>query len=136
MKLQQPFDPCNLVMLARCTTGKEAFYLAQRALLLDPESGAVWCALGTVYHKADQPRDALDAYMRAIQADSNMPEAWHNLGLLYAQCNGTQSLDSVDAFAQARRLGGRRFESPNPTEIVHADPRDWLPRSLPNKPPS
>jgi tetratricopeptide (TPR) repeat protein len=56
----------------------EAWAAFGKALLLDPESRLVWCALGNVYVRLGQLKDAAHCYTRAITFDNDMLEAWMN----------------------------------------------------------
>ena len=47
-----------------------------------------------LYQQQNQPTDALQAYICAVQLDKNHKAAWTNLGILYESCGQPK-----DAFA-------------------------------------
>jgi tetratricopeptide (TPR) repeat protein len=57
---------------------REAWEALSNAIQLDPERPLFWCALGNVYVRIGQLREAIDCYVRAITLDSDMIEAWLN----------------------------------------------------------
>ncbi|KAK2703970.1 hypothetical protein QYM36_017691 [Artemia franciscana] len=97
----EPKSGQSLYLLGRCfaSSGKvhEAF-LAYRNSVDKSESNAdTWCSIGPVsmrlgcsidaiivlYQQQNQPMDALQAYICAVQIDKKHTPAWTNLGLLY-----------------------------------------------------
>jgi hypothetical protein len=48
------------------------------AVQLNAQAALVWCAVGNVYIRASQLRQAVHSYMCAIECDSTMIEAWQN----------------------------------------------------------
>jgi tetratricopeptide (TPR) repeat protein len=57
----------------------EAFDSLSAAMQLNDKNPLIWCALGNIYVRECQLSDAALCYIRAIQADDKMIEAWLNL---------------------------------------------------------
>jgi lysine-specific demethylase 6A len=53
-----------------------------------------WCSIGVLYQQQNQPMDALQAYICAVQLVKSHSAAWTNLGILYESCGQPR-----DAFA-------------------------------------
>jgi tetratricopeptide (TPR) repeat protein len=50
-----------------------------------PDDFSAWLALGTAQHRAEQLRDAREAYQMATRLQPENPLPWHNLGLLASE---------------------------------------------------
>ncbi|XP_063491538.1 histone demethylase UTY isoform X33 [Symphalangus syndactylus] len=83
---------------------KESFAIQylQKSLEADPNSGQSWYFLGSVlYQQQNQPMDALQAYICAVQLDHGHAAAWMDLGTLYESCNQPQ--DAIKCYLNAAR---------------------------------
>uniref|UniRef100_A0A0M3IGH1 TPR_REGION domain-containing protein n=1 Tax=Ascaris lumbricoides TaxID=6252 RepID=A0A0M3IGH1_ASCLU len=58
-----------------------------------------WCSIGVLYQQQSQPMDALQAFICAVQLDSEHSAAWSDLGRLY-EVNG-QFSDALHCFKKA-----------------------------------
>jgi histone demethylase len=67
-----------------------------------------WCSIGVLYQQQNQPMDALQAYICAVQLDKDHAEAWTNLGILYESANQPQ-----DAMACFNNAGRKKPLPPN-----------------------
>jgi len=97
-----------------------AFEALQQAVYRNGNNAMYWCAIGVLYFQINQPRDALDAYLRAIRLNPNLSEVffqyifiisltlvsdiiplqvWFDLGTLYESCG--QLPDALDAYQHA-----------------------------------
>ena len=52
---------------------------------LDPDNGALWVKLGDLHGRLEQPKEAEEAYLAALQAGRPDPQAYGRLGQLYAE---------------------------------------------------
>uniref|UniRef100_A0A8B9Q9A2 [histone H3]-trimethyl-L-lysine(27) demethylase n=1 Tax=Apteryx owenii TaxID=8824 RepID=A0A8B9Q9A2_APTOW len=85
-------------------TTKESYAIQylQKSLEADPNSGQSWYFLGSVlYQQQNQPMDALQAYICAVQLDHGHAAAWMDLGTLYESCNQPQ--DAIKCYLNATR---------------------------------
>lgn len=57
--------------------------------------------LSVLYQQQNQPMDALQAYICAVQLDHGHAAAWMDLGTLYESCN--QSQDAIKCYLNATR---------------------------------
>lgn len=55
-----------------------------------------------LYQQQNQPMDALQAYICAVQLDKTHRAAWTNLGILYESCN--QPRDAFACYLNATRF--------------------------------
>uniref|UniRef100_A0A8C5BY03 [histone H3]-trimethyl-L-lysine(27) demethylase n=1 Tax=Gadus morhua TaxID=8049 RepID=A0A8C5BY03_GADMO len=79
-----------------------AIQCLQKSLEADPNSGQSWYFLGRVlYQQQNQPMDALQAYICAVQLDHSHAAAWMDLGTLYESCG--QSHDAIKCYINATR---------------------------------
>uniref|UniRef100_A0A8C1RYQ7 [histone H3]-trimethyl-L-lysine(27) demethylase n=1 Tax=Cyprinus carpio TaxID=7962 RepID=A0A8C1RYQ7_CYPCA len=77
-----------------------AIQCLQKSLEADPNSGQSWYFLGSVlYQQQNQPMDALQAYICAVQLDHSHAAAWMDLGTLYESCNQPQ--DAIKCYINA-----------------------------------
>ncbi|KAG9510826.1 Lysine-specific demethylase 6A [Fragariocoptes setiger] len=61
----------------------------------------MWCSVGTLYQRGNQPHDAMQAYIRSLQYDKSHTQAWTNLGLLYENCQ--RFSDALRCYQHAQR---------------------------------
>jgi hypothetical protein len=59
------------------------------------------CARSVLYQQQNQPMDALQAYICAVQLDHSHAAAWMDLGTLYESCNQPQ--DAIKCYVNATR---------------------------------
>uniref|UniRef100_A0AAZ3QW24 [histone H3]-trimethyl-L-lysine(27) demethylase n=1 Tax=Oncorhynchus tshawytscha TaxID=74940 RepID=A0AAZ3QW24_ONCTS len=79
-----------------------AIQCLQKSLEADPNSGQSWYFLGSVlYQQQNQPMDALQAYICAVQLDHSHAAAWMDLGTLYESCG--QPHDAIKCYINATR---------------------------------
>jgi histone demethylase len=96
----------SLYLLGRCyaAIGKvhEAFIAYRNSVDKSESNNAdTWCSIGVLYQQQNQPMDALQAYICAVQLDKDHAEAWTNLGILYESANQPQ--DAMTCFNNASR---------------------------------
>ena len=96
----------SLYLLGRCyaSIGKvhEAFIAYRNSVDKSESNNAdTWCSIGVLYQQQNQPMDALQAYICAVQLDKDHSEAWTNLGILYESANQPQ--DAMTCFNNAGR---------------------------------
>ncbi|KAM8752869.1 lysine-specific demethylase 6A isoform 6-T6 [Rhynchonycteris naso] len=86
----------------KATKENYAIQYLQKSLEADPNSGQSWYFLGSVlYQQQNQPMDALQAYICAVQLDHGHAAAWMDLGTLYESCNQPQ--DAIKCYLNATR---------------------------------
>uniref|UniRef100_A0A8C9AQ82 [histone H3]-trimethyl-L-lysine(27) demethylase n=1 Tax=Prolemur simus TaxID=1328070 RepID=A0A8C9AQ82_PROSS len=86
----------------KATQESYAIQYLQKSLETDPNSGQSWYFLGSVlYQQQNQPMDALQAYICAVQLDHGHAAAWMDLGTLYESCNQPQ--DAIKCYLNATR---------------------------------
>lgn len=59
-----------------------------------------------LYQQQNQPMDALQAYICAVQLDKTHTAAWTDLGILYENCE--QPKDALTCYINATRNKGKR----------------------------
>ena len=64
-----------------------AYVLYKKSLPFTMDNPGFWCALAELYYKNDQRKDSQDAYMRALQLNNDIPEAWLNCGFIAESCD-------------------------------------------------
>lgn len=69
--------------------------------------------LRVLYQQQNQPMDALQAYICAVQLDHSHAAAWMDLGTLYESCN--QPHDAIKCYINATRSKG----CTNTTVLAH-----------------
>jgi tetratricopeptide (TPR) repeat protein len=74
-----------------------------KALLLDEDSSRAWCLLARIYRYRGDHEAALEAYEKAVQADSRNESAQFELGVMYMD-NGRHQM-AIPHFEQVRNLG-------------------------------
>ncbi|XP_044767941.1 lysine-specific demethylase 6A isoform X4 [Neomonachus schauinslandi] len=86
----------------KATKESYAIQYLQKSLEADPNSGQSWYFLGSVlYQQQNQPMDALQAYICAVQLDHGHAAAWMDLGTLYESCSQPQ--DAIKCYLNATR---------------------------------
>ncbi|XP_053493588.1 lysine (K)-specific demethylase 6A, like isoform X2 [Ictalurus furcatus] len=86
----------------RANKDSYAIQCLQKSLEADPNSGQSWYFLGRVlYQQQNQPMDALQAYICAVQLDHSHAAAWMDLGTLYESCYQPQ--DAIKCYINATR---------------------------------
>ena len=60
-----------------------------------------------LYQQQNQPMDALQAYICAVQLDKTHRAAWTNLGILYESCS--QPRDALACYLNATRYSSVRI---------------------------
>ena len=83
-------DPTNgqsLYFLGRCyaSLGKvhDAFVSYRSSVDRSEGSADTWCSIGVLYQQQNQPMDALQAFICAVQLDKHHGPAWTNLGKIH-----------------------------------------------------
>lgn len=84
---REPLELCNFSLM---------FYLH----LFSSICHFVYC-LRVLYQQQNQPMDALQAYICAVQLDHGHAAAWMDLGTLYESCNQPQ--DAIKCYINATR---------------------------------
>ena len=95
-----------------------AITFAEQAVRNDPENGAAWANLGATYEKVGRDRDAIDAYLSALELMGNHPPLMANLVNALARqqryreaANTAQSLARIEPSANVyERLGWSHFK--------------------------
>lgn len=85
-------------------------------LFQQPNSSVVYYTcphLRVLYQQQNQPMDALQAYICAVQLDHSHAAAWMDLGTLYESCN--QPHDAIKCYINATRSKG----CTNTTALAH-----------------
>ncbi|KAM6140764.1 LOW QUALITY PROTEIN: lysine-specific demethylase 6A [Pterocles gutturalis] len=90
--------------LGRCysSIGKvqDAFISYRQSIDKSEASADTWCSIGVLYQQQNQPMDALQAYICAVQLDHGHA-AGMDLGTLYESCNQPQ--DAIKCYLNATR---------------------------------
>uniref|UniRef100_A0A2I3SVK4 [histone H3]-trimethyl-L-lysine(27) demethylase n=1 Tax=Pan troglodytes TaxID=9598 RepID=A0A2I3SVK4_PANTR len=97
--------------LGRCysSIGKvqDAFVSYRQSIDKSEASADTWCYVykssrsSVLYQQQNQPMDALQAYICAVQLDHGHAAAWMDLGTLYESCNQPQ--DAIKCYLNAAR---------------------------------
>jgi tetratricopeptide (TPR) repeat protein len=61
-----------------------------------------WCGLGVLYYKNEQTQDAVIAFQRALYLQSEMTEAWLNIGLIFEQQGEIASAQKIYQTGQTK----------------------------------
>ena len=64
----------------------DAFVSYRQSIDKSEASADTWCSIGVLYQEQNQPMDALQAYICAVQLDRNHTAAWKDLAVLYEAC--------------------------------------------------
>lgn len=121
----------SLYLLGRCYAGiskvHDAFISYRNSVEKSEGNADTWCSIGWVlkidkqtifyiennvyndnrvlYQQQNQPTDALQAYICAVQLDKNHRAAWTNLGILYETCG--QPRDAFACYLNAIKTTGK-----------------------------
>ena len=60
----------------------QAYNAYQQAVYLDHRCDALWMSVGVLYYWTSHWRDCLNAFVRSIRLNPNVPLVWRNLGVL------------------------------------------------------
>ena len=104
----KPFNICRKVMnltpslVSLCTSWK---ILCQYRNSVDKSKSNcdTWCSIGVLYQQQNQPMDALQANICAVQLDKEHWAAWTNLGILYEY--QSQPQDALACYTNDTRNG-------------------------------
>ncbi|XP_004401195.1 PREDICTED: lysine-specific demethylase 6A isoform X6 [Odobenus rosmarus divergens] len=82
-------------------SGQSWYFLGRQSIDKSEASADTWCSIGVLYQQQNQPMDALQAYICAVQLDHGHAAAWMDLGTLYESCNQPQ--DAIKCYLNATR---------------------------------
>ncbi|XP_063661063.1 histone demethylase UTY isoform X32 [Pan troglodytes] len=82
-------------------SGQSWYFLGRQSIDKSEASADTWCSIGVLYQQQNQPMDALQAYICAVQLDHGHAAAWMDLGTLYESCNQPQ--DAIKCYLNAAR---------------------------------
>ena len=68
----------------------------------DPKDSWAWFNLGYAYGSLRRPKEAIDAYRRALRISPDSSETWCNLGIAYGSLQ--RHTEAVDAYRHALRI--------------------------------
>ncbi|KAM9576288.1 lysine-specific demethylase 6A-like isoform 4-T4 [Trichechus inunguis] len=94
-------------------SGQSWYFLGRQSIDKSEASADTWCSIGVLYQQQNQPMDALQAYICAVQLDHGHAAAWMDLGTLYESCNQPQ--DAIKCY-----LNATRSKSCNNTSVLAA----------------
>ncbi len=109
-KIALELDPANTA--ARIAMARALEQSSQRAMAvkqlevatdLAPDNGALWVKLGDIYRDLEQPKEAEEAYLAALQSEALDPQAYGRLGQLHAQRG--RFGDALTYYVQASKHG-------------------------------
>ncbi|EFP09684.1 CRE-UTX-1 protein [Caenorhabditis remanei] len=79
----------------------EAFVNYRHSIDKREQNADTWCSIGALYQKQNQPMDALQAFICAIELNPKLTSAWTDLGELYEK--NEQFQDALDCFKNAMK---------------------------------
>ncbi|XP_053524161.1 histone demethylase UTY-like isoform X3 [Artibeus jamaicensis] len=82
-------------------SGLSWYFLGRQSIDKSEASADTWCSIGVLYQQQNQPMDALQAYICAVQLDHGHTAAWMDLGTLYESCHQPQ--DAIKCYLNATR---------------------------------
>uniref|UniRef100_A0A674EYD2 [histone H3]-trimethyl-L-lysine(27) demethylase n=1 Tax=Salmo trutta TaxID=8032 RepID=A0A674EYD2_SALTR len=82
-------------------SGQSWYFLGRQSIDKSEASADTWCSIGVLYQQQNQPMDALQAYICAVQLDHGHAAAWMDLGTLYESCS--QPHDAIKCYINAMR---------------------------------
>ncbi|XP_055233159.1 histone demethylase UTY isoform X11 [Gorilla gorilla gorilla] len=82
-------------------SGQSWYFLGRQSIDKSEASADTWCSIGVLYQQQNQPMDALQAYICAVQLDHGHAAAWMDLGTLYESCSQPQ--DAIKCYLNAAR---------------------------------
>ena len=68
----------------------------------DPKDSWAWFNLGFAYGSLQRPKEAIDAYRRALRISPDSSETWCNLGIAYGSLQ--RHTEAIDAYRHALRI--------------------------------
>jgi tetratricopeptide (TPR) repeat protein len=84
-----PCEPTLLLIAGRIAMKQDDMALAYQqyryCISYCNDNPFFWCGLGVLYYKNEQTQDAVIAFQRALYLQSEMAEAWLNIGLIFEQ---------------------------------------------------
>lgn len=101
---------CIKCLLQACRYVKTCRFNSKTHLLFNTHS---YFHFRVLYQQQNQPMDALQAYICAVQLDHSHAAAWMDLGTLYESCN--QPHDAIKCYINATRSKG----CTNTTALAH-----------------
>ncbi len=87
------------------TYPEQAEKLYVRARTLDPANSRTYLRLGDVYRILRRYTAAIDAYQKALEVSTNIPEAHYKLGILYESQPG-ETQKAIEHYRTYLQLGG------------------------------
>ncbi|PAV60917.1 hypothetical protein WR25_12099 [Diploscapter pachys] len=101
------FEPDNgktFYYLGRCygetpTKAHDAFLNYRQSIDKSEADADTWCSIGVLYQQQNQPMDALQAFICAVELDPEHSAAWTDLGILYELHH--QFADALECFRKA-----------------------------------
>lgn len=111
--------PKNVCVWGWCMNGQKNARFAHLSIFIIDSSSFVAPSLPpslplrVLYQQQNQPMDALQAYICAVQLDHSHAAAWMDLGTLYESCN--QPHDAIKCYINATRSKG----CTNTTALTH-----------------
>lgn len=85
---------------------EEAYETLQQAVYCDGRSTTAWVSVGVLYYQINQPRDSLEALIRAIRLNPYLPEAWFNVFILVRP--GQPAYNSLHPIANTEQVRTRQ----------------------------
>ncbi len=79
-----------------------ALLYARRAHALEPKSSVIATLIGAVHLQAERPAEAKKAFARALELDSQNPEAYRFLGVYYTEADSLN--EAIAQFRQVVRI--------------------------------
>jgi Flp pilus assembly protein TadD len=130
-------DVSERILQAEAAIDKQDFATAERLLMeeaaANPKDFRPWFDLGLVYSATHRPKEAVDAYRKAVEAQPDLFESNLNLGVLLAAEGNPEAATFLRAAAQAKPSDstdetlahawislGRALEKDQPAEAVAA----------------
>ncbi|XP_008575310.1 PREDICTED: lysine-specific demethylase 6A-like isoform X16 [Galeopterus variegatus] len=83
------------------SSGLSWYFLGRQSIDKSEANADTWCSIGVLYQQQNQPMDALQAYICAVQLDHGHAAAWMDLGTLYESCSQPQ--DAIKCYLNATR---------------------------------
>lgn len=130
-------DVSERILQAEAAIDKQDFTTAERLLLeeaaANPQDFRPWFDLGLVYSATHRPKEAVEAYRKAVQAQPELFESNLNLGVLLAAAGNAEAATFLRAATQLKPSDrtdetladawvtlGRALEKDQPAEAVAA----------------
>jgi tetratricopeptide (TPR) repeat protein len=101
-----PCDPTLLLIGARIAMKQDDMALAYQqyryCISYCTDNPFFWCGLGVLYYRNEQTQDAVIAFQRALYLQSEMSEAWLNIGLIFEQQGEIASAQKIYQTGQTK----------------------------------